>query len=138
MKFDNPRIAIRRRKTYELMDLSLHVIRTYPIRLALAMLVVIIPMLFLNDQLISHLLLIDSEFTSFVHLDTPEYELSYDAIIKTPFVTTLICLVIIQAPIVSMLSVVLLGQIVFGVESSLRKLISEAFSRFGVLFWSVG
>ena len=138
MKFDNPRIAIRRRKTYELMDLSLHVIRTYPIRLALAMLVVIAPMLFLNDFLISHLLLIDSEYTSFVHLDSPEYKIAYADIIKAPFITTMICLVIIQAPIVSVLSVILLGQIVFGVESSLRKLISESLARFGVLFWSVG
>lgn len=138
MKFDNPRIAIRRRKTYELMDLALHVIRAYPIRLALSMLVMMVPMLFINDYLLNHLLLIDSEYTNFVHYDQPDYALSYDQILKEPFIYTSVCLIVIQAPIISMLSVILLGQIVFGLESSLKSLISESLSRFGVLFWNIG
>ena len=78
MQFDKTHIQIRNRTESELLDISLHIFRRFPIPILLSFLVIAIPLVLLNDLLLSHVLTLE--------FNTPQY--GANSIVEQEFTTS--------------------------------------------------
>ena len=110
MNLDNQRIAIRERGIFEIMDLSLHVLRWQIAPLAVSLVVCAVPMIFLNQFLLS---------------DTLSDELEAEEFLAPGYIYYLLLLTAVQAPIVTAPATLLLGRATFGGENNVVDLLKD-------------
>lgn len=133
MQFDKTHIQIRNRTESELLDISLHIFRRFPIPILLSFLVIAIPLVLLNDLLLSHVLTLE--------FNTPQY--GVNSIVEQEFTTSdlsfktylylQVVLIITQAPIASILSTLMLSKLIFNEKPTIKGLIRDAKS----CFWNI-
>jgi hypothetical protein len=113
MQFDKTHIQIRNRNENELLDIALHVIFRFPVQILFSFAMLAIPLLLLNNLLIGHILTLDYNLafqmrTSIVEETYTSSDISY----KT-FLILQVILIIIEAPLASILSTVMLSKLIF-------------------------
>ena len=113
MQLDKTHIQIRNRNENELLDIALHVISRFPVQIFLSFALLAIPLLVLNNLLIGHILTLDYNLA--FHMRTSIVEETYtssDISYKT-FLILQVILIIIEAPLASILSTVMLSKLIF-------------------------
>ena len=120
MQLDKTRIAIRERGYLDLLDISLQVLKHYPIAIFGYSLITIVPLMFLN-----------SWFTSWIVAD------EYTVESRMHFLWTQGLLIFIEAPLVSLLVTLYLGRTMFMENPTSRELIRELIRQLPRLFLSV-
>ena len=129
MQLDSTQIAIRERGITDLMDLSLHVLRTHFVPFSLAFFVGAAPFMVLN-----HLLLYE-----LADLDFSE---GYASVEETPrlfgFLFFMGQLVFLESQIAGVLATKYLGEAVFFQSSKLTTMIKDVASMAGSLLWCQG
>ena len=113
MQFDKTHIQIRNRNENELLDIALHVISRFPVQIFLSFALLAIPLLVLNNFLIGHILTLDYNLalqmrTSIVEETYTSSDISY----KT-FLFLQVILIIIEAPVASIFSTIMLSKLIF-------------------------
>ncbi len=127
MQLDNTRIAIRERGVLDSLDLALHVTRAYAGPLALTMLFCVIPLMVVNHFLIGWMVPANWD-QSFAPADFGK---------SVRYVWTMVLLVFLEAPLASIFATAYLGQAVFLERPKISKIVSDALSLSGRLFWCV-
>ena len=112
MNLDNQRIAIRERGIFEIMDLSLHVLRAQIVPLMISLAVCATPMIVLNYYLLT---------------DTLTDELETEEYLAPGYIYYLLLLTAVQAPIVTAPATVLLGRATFGESTQAKHLLKDLF-----------
>lgn len=120
MQLDDTRIVVRERNFLDILDVSLHVMRTFSGPLALTFLVVAGPLFLLNELLIGW-------------MSEPAFE--DDRLESTfRFWWAMSLLVFIEAQLASSLSTLFLGQAMFFREVSMRSVLADAIKLFPRVF----
>lgn len=109
MQLDRTGLAVRERSFFDLVDLSFMVLRIYFVPLMKATLLTVAPLWLLNFLLVDHLL-----------RDAVADEQSPQA-----YIWLTLCLVIAEAPLVSLLPTMYLGRIVFMDDPTLREVMRD-------------
>jgi len=128
MQLNKTHIKIRNRTENELLDIALHVIFRFPIQIFLSFALLAIPLLVLNNLLIGHILTLDYNLafqmrTSIVEETYTSSDISY----KT-FLVLQVILIIIEAPLASILSTVMLSKLIFNETPTLSSIIKVGLS----------
>lgn len=110
MRMDNTRIAVRERGILEILDLSLHLTRFYVQPLAITLALGIAPLMLLNQLLIGWMADVDWEV---------EFPFRY--------VWNMLCLVVIEAPLVSVFATTYLGLSVFHDKPGVWRVVKDVF-----------
>ncbi|HAY79069.1 MAG TPA: hypothetical protein DCY79_04610 [Planctomycetaceae bacterium] len=115
MQLDRTRIVVRERGILDLLDLSLQVTRAFLVPLLLIFAICVTPMLILNYLLIGWM------------ADIPYgEELTSDDLAKiTRYVTDMLALIIVEAPLVTALMSAYLGKVVFLQQPTIKELANE-------------
>lgn len=111
MRMDNTRIAVRERGILEILDMSLHLTRYYARPLAITLALGVAPLMLLNQFLIGWMADVDWEV---------EFPFRY--------VWNMICLVAIEAPLVSVFATTYLGLSVFHDKPGIWRVVKDVFS----------
>ena len=133
MKFDKTHIQIRSRTESELLDISLHIIRRFPIPILLAFLVVAIPLLLINDLLLSHVLTLQFNPLEYRSGSIVEREFTTSDLSFKTYLYLQIVLITTQAPIASILSTLMLSKLIFNEKPTIKGLLKDARS----CFWNI-
>ena len=138
MQLDKTHIQIRNRNENELLDIALHVIGRFPVQIFLSFALIAIPLLVLNNLLIGHILTLDYNLafqmrTSIVEETYTSSDISY----KT-FLVLQVILIIIEAPLASILSTVMLSKLIFNEAPTLSSIIKIGLKNTGTIFGSLG
>lgn len=110
MRMDNTRIAVRERGILEILDLSLHLVRFYFRPLAITLALGVVPLMLLNQFLIGWMANVDWEI---------EFPFRY--------VWNMICLVVIEAPLVSVFATTYMGLSVFHDKPGVWRVVKDVF-----------
>ena len=121
MELDRTRIAIRERSLLEIFDLALHVICSYGGPLLVATLAGVLPLALFNGVVLHRIV---------------AYELSSDTIIR--YLTLMIALVFIEAPVASLPATRYLGWTMFYEPAGARSTLRELWRLAPRLFWCLG
>jgi hypothetical protein len=97
VQLDRTGLAVRERSFFDLVDLSFMVLRIYFVPLMKATLLTVAPLWILNFLLVDHLL----------------RDAVIDESTKAPYIWLTLCLIVAEAPLVSLLPTMYLGRIVF-------------------------
>jgi hypothetical protein len=97
VQLDRTGLAVRERSFFDLVDLSFMVLRIYFVPLMKATLLTVAPLWILNFLLVDHLL----------------RDAVIDESTKAPYIWLMLCLIVAEAPLVSLLPTMYLGRIVF-------------------------
>lgn len=133
MQFDKTHIQIRNRTESELLDISLHVFRRFPIPIIFSFLVVAIPLLFINDLLLSHVLTLKFNAAQYTARSIVEMEFTTANLSFKTYLYLQSVLIITQAPIASVLSTLMLSKLIFNEKPTIKGLIKSARS----CFWNI-
>jgi hypothetical protein len=138
MQLDKTHIQIRNRNENELLDIALHVISRFPVQIFLSFALIAIPLLVLNNLLIGHILTLDYNLafqmrTSIVEETYTSSDISY----KT-FLVLQVILIIIEAPLASILSTVMLSKLIFNEAPTLSSITKIGLQSAGRIFGSLG
>ena len=138
MQLDKTHIQIRNRNENELLDIALHVISRFPVQIFLSSALIAIPLLVLNNLLIGHILTLDYNLafqmrTSIVEETYTSSDISY----KT-FLVLQVILIIIEAPLASILSTVMLSKLIFNEAPTLSSITKIGLQSAGRIFGSLG
>lgn len=109
MQLDRTGLVVRERSFFDLVDLSFMLLRIYFAPLMKATLLTVIPLWLLNFLLVDHLL----------------REAVIDESNKAPYIWLTLCLVIAEAPLVSILPTMYLGRIVFMDDPTLGEVMRD-------------
>ena len=126
MQFDKTHIQIRNRTESELLDISLHVFRRFPIPILFSFLVLAIPLVLLNDLLLSHVLTLEFNTPQLVANSIVEQEFTTSDLNFKTYLYLQIVLIITQAPIASILSTLMLSKLIFNEKPTIKGLIKDA------------
>ncbi len=121
MQLDHTAVVIRERGFFEVLDLALRVTARYPKPIFQTWGIVAVPLMMVNYLLLRNRLL--------------DYDDMGDVI---RYLNTLILLVTLQAPLVSILLTRYLGQAIFEQQSRMRELWRAVWQSWFALFWHVG
>jgi hypothetical protein len=138
MQLDKTHIQIRNRNENELLDIALHVIFRFPVQIFLSFALLAIPLLVLNNLLIGHILTLDYNLA--FHMRTSIVEETYtssDISYKT-FLILQVILIIIEAPLASILSTVMLSKLIFNETPTYRSIIKIGLKSTGRILVSLG
>lgn len=133
MQFDKTHIQIRNRTESELLDISLHVFRRFPVQIVTSFLVLAIPLLLINDLLLSHVLTIEFNATQYGSQSIVETEFTTSDLHFTMYIYLQIVLIITLAPIASILSTMMLSKLIFNEKPTIKGLIRSTRS----CFWNI-
>jgi len=138
MQLDKTHIQIRNRNENELLDIALHVIFRFPVQILLSFALLAIPLLVLNNLLIGHVLTLDYNLalqmrTSIIEETYTSSDISY----KT-FLVLQVILIIIEAPIASIVSTVMLSKLIFNETPTLSSIIKISLKSTGKIIGSFG
>lgn len=127
MQLDNTRIAVQERGMLEVMDLALHVVRAYAKPLVETMLLMVVPLMIINQLLLGWLL----EPVAF------EYSWSGEETSRVMrYVFNMGLLVVIEAPLASIFATAYLGQAVFLERPRIKQLVLDMGKLVPALVWN--
>lgn len=138
MQFDKTHIQIRNRTESELLDISLHVFRRFPLQILGSFLFVAIPLLVLNNFLLGHVLSLEYNLTSFGSLSIVEQEYTTSDLSFKTFLYLQILLIIAEAPLASTLSTLMLSKLIFNEKPTIKGLIKDARKCFWNILFAFG
>lgn len=126
MQLDSTRIAVRERGVLEILDLSLHVLRAYAGPMLVTHLVALIPLMVLNQALLGWMLneVVFGEVLEWEHIGH-----------LVRYLWTMILLVFIEAPLISIFATAYLGQAVFLEQPRVWKTIVDVLKLTPRLIW---
>ena len=133
MQFDKTHIQIRNRTESELLDISLHVFRRFPIPILFSFFVVALPLLLINDLLLSHVLTLEFNAGQYQSRSIVETEFTTSDLSFKTYLYLQVVLIITQAPIASVLSTLMLSKLIFDEKPTLKGLMKGARS----CFWDI-
>ena len=126
MQFDKTHIQIRNRTESEILDISLHVFRRFPLQIFLSFMVVAVPILLVNDLLLSHVLSLEFNLASYGSMSIVEQEYTTSDLSFKTFLYLQVLLITTEAPLASILSTLMLSKLIFNEEPTIKGLMKDA------------
>ena len=138
MQLVRTHIQIRNRNENELLDIALHVICRFPIQIILSFAFIAIPLLILNNLLIGHILTLDYNLAFQMRSSIVEETYTSSDISYKTFLVLQVILIIIEAPLASILSTVMLSKLIFNETPTLTSIIKIGLKNIGKIVGSLG